>query len=175
MQRDFPYNICANNQFYKGCSNNTFNSETWTTSKVHTCRNPILKECEDDIHTPEMGTWESFGTPKNSKLGCRGQNTLPWSVLYTVGKVLKLKCRKWSCMNHLDIWSTSYVWKKGWESNCQFDSRPLKVRNRPDAGLCRQSATHRWKAFKESYKFSLNLISIKGLSKELWVAKVLGV
>jgi hypothetical protein len=40
-------------------------------------RNPTLKECEDDIHTPEMGTWESSGTPENSKFDCRGQNTSP--------------------------------------------------------------------------------------------------
>jgi hypothetical protein len=38
---------------------------------------PLLKECEDDTHTPEMGTWESFGTPKTSEFNCRGQNTLP--------------------------------------------------------------------------------------------------
>jgi hypothetical protein len=36
---------------------------------------PLLEECEDDTHTLEMGTWESFGTPKISKLDCRGQNT----------------------------------------------------------------------------------------------------
>jgi hypothetical protein len=41
------------------------------------CRNPILKECEDDTHTPEMGTWESFETPENSELDCKGQNTSP--------------------------------------------------------------------------------------------------
>jgi len=27
---------------------------------------PLLEECEDDIHTPEKGTWESFGTPEIS-------------------------------------------------------------------------------------------------------------
>jgi hypothetical protein len=25
---------------------------------------PLLEECEDDTHIPEMGTWESFETPK---------------------------------------------------------------------------------------------------------------
>jgi hypothetical protein len=39
-------------------------------------------------------------------------------------------------------------------------------------GAWRQSATHRWKGFKESYKFALDLIPIGGLSKELWAAKV---
>jgi hypothetical protein len=98
----------------------------------HECRNPTLKECEDDTHTPKMGTWESSGIPKNSKLDCKGQNTLPWNVLYTVEKGLKPRCRKWPRMSHSDICSTSYVQKKGQESNWQFDSRPLKVRNRPD-------------------------------------------
>ncbi len=38
---------------------------------------PLLEECEDDTHTPKMGTWESSGTPKTSEFDCRGQNTLP--------------------------------------------------------------------------------------------------
>jgi hypothetical protein len=132
-------------------------------------------KCEVATHTPEMGTWESSGTPKNSELDWRGQNTSLWSVLYTVGKVLKRRCRKWPCMGHSDICSTSYVRKKGRESNWQFDSWPLKVGNRPDPGACRQSATHRWKALEESYKFASDLIPIRGLSKELWVAKISGV
>jgi len=70
-------------------------------------------------------------------------------------------------MGHLDICNTCYGKKKGWESNCQFDSRPLKVGNQPDLGMCRSSAIHHWKALKESYKFALDLIPIGGLSKEL--------
>jgi len=27
---------------------------------------PLLEECENDIHIPEMGTWESSETPKTS-------------------------------------------------------------------------------------------------------------
>jgi hypothetical protein len=69
-----------------------------------------------------MGTWESSETPENSEFNCRGQNTLPWSVFYIVGKVLKWKCRKWPCMSHSDIYNTMYVRKKGQESNWQFDS-----------------------------------------------------
>jgi hypothetical protein len=92
---------------------------------------PLWGKCEVATHIPEMGTWESYGTPKNSEFDCRGQNTLPWSVLYTVGKVLKRTCWKWPRMGHSDIYNTSYVWKKGQESNWQFDSRPLKVGNRP--------------------------------------------
>jgi hypothetical protein len=76
-------------------------------------------------------------------------------------------------MGHLDICSTSYGKKKGWESNWQFDSRPLKVGNRPDLGVCRWSVTHCWKSFEENYKFASAFI--RGLSKELWHHKVSGV
>jgi len=82
---------------------------------------------------------------------------------------------KWPCMSHLDIYSLSYEQKKGRESNWQFDSQPLKVENRPDPDVCRRSATWRWKALKESYKIALDLIPIRGLSKKLWMPKVLGV
>jgi hypothetical protein len=136
---------------------------------------PLWGKCEVAIHTLENGTWESFGTPKNLELDCKGQNTLHWNVLYTVGKVLKCRCLKWLRMSHLDICSTSYGWKKGRESNWQFDFRPLKVGNRPDPGVCRWSATHRWEILKESYKFALDLIPIGGQCKKLWRPKVPGV
>jgi len=122
-----------------------------------------------------MGTWKSSRTPETSEFNCKGQNTLPWSILYVIGKLLKSICRKWHCMSHLDICSTSYGKKKGWESNWQFDSRPLKVRNRPDPSVCKWSATQCWKVLKENYKFDLDLIPIEGLSKELWTHKALGV
>jgi hypothetical protein len=79
-----------------------------------------------------MGIWESSKTPKNSEFDRRGQSTLPWSFFYTIEKVLKCRCRKWPRMSHLDICSTSYGRKKGWESNWQFDYWPLKVENRPE-------------------------------------------
>jgi hypothetical protein len=134
-----------------------------------------LEECEDDTHTPGMGTWESFGTPETSEFDCRGQNTSPWSFFHDLTKLLKCRCRKWPRMSHLDIYSISYGKKKGRESNWQFDSRPLKVKNRHDLGVCRWNATHCWKALKESYKFALDLIPIQGLSKKLWIHKVSGV
>jgi hypothetical protein len=77
------------------------------------CRNPILKECEDETHTPEMGTSESFGTLKTSEFDCRGQNTLHWGILYIIGKLSKSRCQKWACMGHLDICNTRYGKKKG--------------------------------------------------------------
>jgi len=42
-----------------------------------------------------------------------------------------------------------------------------KVGNQPDPDACRRSATHHWKALDESYNFALDLIPIRGLSKEL--------
>jgi hypothetical protein len=86
------------------------------------CRNPTLGECEDEIHTPKVGTWESCGTSKTSKFDCRGQNTSHWGVVYIIGKLLKCRCQKWLRMGHLDICSTSYDKKKGRKSNWQFDS-----------------------------------------------------
>jgi hypothetical protein len=82
----------------------------------------------------ELPLWElEFRwTPKCSKSDCKGQNPMAWGVIYTIGKKLKRKCLKWACITHLDIWNTSYGQKKGRESNWQFDSQRLKVRNRPD-------------------------------------------
>jgi hypothetical protein len=136
---------------------------------------PLWGKCEVATHTPQNGTWESFETPKNSNFDCRGQNTSPWGVLYTVEKVLKCKCPNWPRMCHLDTCSTSYGRKKGRESNWQFNSRPLKVGNQPDPDASRQSAIHRWKALEESYKFASDFIPIRGLSKKLWMPKGLGV
>jgi hypothetical protein len=115
------------------------------------CRNLTLKECEDETHTLEMGIWESSGTPKILEFNCRDQNTLHRGVLYIIGKISKCRCRKWVCMSHLHICSTSYGKKKGRESNWQFDSPPLKIKNRPNPNACRWSETHCWKALNESY------------------------
>jgi hypothetical protein len=122
-----------------------------------------------------MGTWESVGTPEISEFDCRDQNTSHWGVLYIIEKLSKRRCGKWACMSHLVICSTSYGKKKGRESNWQFDSQPPKVRNRPDLEACKWSATCRWKALDESYKFASNLIPVGGLGKELWLCKVVGV
>jgi hypothetical protein len=113
---------------------------------------PLLEECEDEIHTPKMGTWESTKTFETSEFDYRGQNTSPWGVPYVIGKLSKRKCWKWARMSYLKICSTSYGKKKGRESNWQFDSRPLKVENWPDPCACKWSSTHRWKALDESYR-----------------------
>ncbi len=88
-----------------------------------------------------LGELESIRTPESSRRNCRGQNPLEWKVLYIIEKLLKRRCLKWACITHLDIWNTSYGQKKGWESNWQFDSQPLKVKNRPDFLVCKWHAT----------------------------------
>jgi hypothetical protein len=73
--------------------------QLWWTACVAT---PLWAKCEDETHTPKSGNLESSGTPKNSKLDCRGQNTSHWGFLYINGKVLKCRCPKWPCMS---IWT----------------------------------------------------------------------
>ncbi len=55
---------------------------------------PLWSKCEDETCTIESENLESSGTLETSELNCRGQNTSPWGVLYTVGKVLKCRCWK---------------------------------------------------------------------------------
>jgi hypothetical protein len=125
-------------------------------------------------NTPKVGDLESFGTPECLGFGSRGQNTSPWGVLGVFGKVLKRKYRKWPRIGHLDICSPSYGQKKGRESNWQFDSRPLKVGNRPLPELRIESATRRWKDLDEGYNFGLDLVTIRLWNRELWAPKVPG-
>jgi hypothetical protein len=117
---------------------------------------------------------ESSGTPECSELNSKAQNTSHWSVLGVIEKVLKRRYRKWPRIGHSDICSPSYEQKKGRESNWQFDSRPLKVGNRPVADVRSGSATWRWKALFEGYNFGLDLVPIGGRGEELWSPKVPG-
>jgi hypothetical protein len=80
-------------------------------------------------NTPKVGDLESSRTPECLEFYIKAQNTSHWGVFGLSGKVLKRRYRKWPCIGHLDICSPSYGQKKGRESNWQFDSRPLKVRN----------------------------------------------
>jgi len=110
---------------------------------------------------------ESSGTPECSELDNKAQNTLHWGVLSVIGKVLKRKYRKWPRIGHLDICRPSYGQKKGRESNWQFDSRPLKVRNRLAPEVRIRSAIRRWKDLDEGYKFGSDLVAIQSCSREL--------
>jgi hypothetical protein len=122
----------------------------------------------------QLPLWEmeSRWTPETSESDCRGQNSMAHDVFYINGKPLELRCLKWACIAHSSIWNTSYGQKKGQESNCQFDSRPQKARNRPDLLSCRRRATYRWKALDKSYNFALDRITIRGFLAKLWGSKV---
>ncbi len=100
---------------------------------------------------------------------------MPCDVIYIIKNLLELRCLKWAHITHLNICNTSYGQKKGRESNCQFDSRPEKVRNQPDLLCCRGRATYHWKALDKSYNFALDHILIRGLLAKLWGSKVAGV
>jgi hypothetical protein len=63
--------------------------------------------------------------------------------------------------------NTSYGQMKGRKSKCQFDSRRVKVKNRPDLLMCEWCVTYHWKTLDEGYNFALGLTSIKGLDKKV--------
>jgi hypothetical protein len=99
------------------------------------------------------GSWSPKWTLENSKSNFRSQNSMACEILYIIENLLERKCLKWARITHLDIWNTSYGQKEGRESNCQFDSWPQKVENRPDLLVYRGCATYRWKALNKSYNF----------------------
>jgi hypothetical protein len=125
-------------------------------------------------NTSKVGDWESSGTPECLGFDSKAQNTSHWSVLGVIEKVLKRRYRKWPLIGHLDIYRSSYGQKKGRESNWQFDSRPLKVKNRPLPDIRIESATRHWKDLDEGYNFDLDLVAIRLYSRELWAPKVPG-
>jgi hypothetical protein len=118
---------------------------------------------------------ESSGTPECSELDNKTQNTSHWGVLGVFGKVLKRRYRKCPRIGNSDIYSPSYGQKKGRESNCQFDSRPLKVENRPLPDVRFECATWRCKDLDKGYNFGSDLVAIQLCNRELWRFKVPGV
>jgi hypothetical protein len=103
------------------------------------------RECEwmNLTLTSELPLWEleSQWTSKFLKGNWRGQNSLDWRVTYIIENFLERRCLKWAHMTHLGTLHTSYGQKKAWESNCQFDCRPLKVDNCP-IFLCVSNVPH---------------------------------
>jgi hypothetical protein len=75
-------------------------------------------------------------------------------------------------MTLLSTENTSYGQKKGRESNCQFDSQPLKVKNHLGSLVCRSCATYHWKSLDKGYNFALDLTTIRGLHTKLWDSKI---
>jgi hypothetical protein len=114
---------------------------------------------------------ESFRTPECLGFDSKAQNTSHWGVLNIIGKVSKRRYRKCPRIGHLDFCSPSYGQKKG-RANWQFDSRPLKVGNRPLLDLRIESARCRWKDLNEGYNFCSYLVAIRICSWELWAPKV---
>jgi hypothetical protein len=135
---------------------------------------PLGPSVRMKLTLPKVGDLESSGTPEFLEFDSKEQKTSPWGVLGVIGKVLKCKCLKWPRIGHLDICSPSYGQKKGRESNCQFDSRPLEVGNRPAPDVRWGSATRRWKALEEGYKFGSDCVPIEGRGQEAMMSQNLG-
>jgi len=125
----------------------------------------------------ELPLWEleSQWTHKFSEGNYRGQNSLDGGVTYIIGKLLELRCLKWVCMTHLNIWHTSYSQKKGRKSNWQIDSRPLNIGNHPDFLVFRWHATYHWNDLNKGYNFASDLILIRRLHIKLWASMFMGV
>jgi hypothetical protein len=117
---------------------------------------------------------EFSGTPECLGFDSKAQNTSHWGVLGVIGKVLKRRYRKWPRIGHLDICNSRYGQKKVRESNWQFDSRPLKVGNRPLPDVRIEIAICRSKDLDEGYKFGSDLVAITLRSRELWAPEVPG-
>jgi len=141
------------------------------TSDIHIAT-PLWPSVGVNPNTPKVGDLESSGTLECLGFDRKAQNTLHWGVLNVIGKVLKRRYRKWPRVGHLDICRPSYGQKKGRELNWQFDSRPLKVGNRPLPDIRIESATQGWKDLDEGYNFDLDLVAIGLCSRELWAPKV---
>jgi hypothetical protein len=135
---------------------------------------PLWPSVEVKPNTSKVGDLESSGIAECLDFDSKAQNTLHWGVLGVIGKVLKRRYRKWPRIGHLDIFNPSYGQKKGRESNWQFDSRPLKVRNRSLPDIRFEGAIRRWKDLDEGYKFGSDLVAIRLRSRELWALKVPG-
>jgi hypothetical protein len=126
-------------------------------AKVLGVATPLWPSVGVKPNTSKVGDLESSGTPECLEFDNRGQNASHWGVLGVIEKVLNCRCLKCPRIGHLDIYSPSYGQKKGRESNWQFDSRPLKVWNRPLPDLRIESAIRRWKDLDEGYKFGSDL------------------
>jgi hypothetical protein len=61
---------------------------------------------------------------------------------------------------------------KLWQKERSEVKLPPKVGNQPNPGVCKWSATHRWKALDKGYNFSSDFIMIGGLHKKLCTLKV---
>jgi len=170
-----------------GCHNPSFglatkarayeNADQKWARKSHFMVLGVQENVRDPTLPNELPLWEleSWWTAKSLKGDCRDQNSLDWKVHYITGKILERRCLKRACITHLDTSYINYGQKKGRESNCQFDSRPLKVKNRLNFLTCRWHAKYYWKVLDKGYNFFSNLTSIWDLHTKLWASKVAGI
>jgi hypothetical protein len=125
-------------------------------------------------HLEKVRIWSPPGLPNVQSSTTRPKTPCIEVFLVSLEKVLKRRCRKWPRISHLDICSPSYGQKKGRESNCQFDSPPLKVGNQPLPNLRIESAIRRWKDLNARYKFGSDLVAIRRRNQDSWAPKVPG-
>jgi hypothetical protein len=140
MRRCVVYNNKLFNQFH-----NEYGITSLNNYFIHIVATPLWPSVGVKPNTSKVGDLEPSGTPECLEFDRKAQNYSHWGVLGVIGKVLKRRYRNWPHIGHLDICSPSYGQKKGRESNWQFDSWPLKVRNRPLPNIWFESAIHRWK------------------------------
>jgi hypothetical protein len=134
-----------------------------------------VKEWEHTFNELPLWELESLQNFESLKNDFKGQNSLDWRVPYINENILRLRCLKWFHTTHLSIYNKGYDQKKSWESKCQLDSHPLKVKNCFELHVCRWCATYYWNLFDKGYNFALNFILIKGLHKKLRTSKMLEV
>ncbi len=65
----------------------------------------LLEKCEDDTHTPKMGTWESS---QNFRIRSQGSKHLALGCVLYHWKDIKVQMSKMGLHGHLDMCSTSY-------------------------------------------------------------------
>ncbi len=146
---------------------NTINNLMYFVNSKVCVATPLWPSVGVKPNTSKVGDLESSETPECLGFNSKAQNTSHWGVLGVIRKVLKRRYLKWPRIGHLDIYRSSYGQKKGRKSNWQFDSRPLKVGNRPLPDVRIESATWRWKDLDKGYNFGSDLVAIGLCSREL--------
>jgi hypothetical protein len=140
----FPGTPKLESRNYPGWSLETLGAHnSWLQSLIATVATLLWPSVGVKPNTWKSWDLESSRTPECLELDNKTQNTWNWGVLGVIGKVLKRRYRKCPRIGNSDICNPSYGQKKGRESNCQFDSRPLKVGNRPLSDVRFEFATWR--------------------------------
>jgi hypothetical protein len=119
--------------------------------KIINVATPLWPSVGVKPNTSKVGVLGSSGTPECLEFDIKAQNTSHWSVLGGIAKVLQRIYLKWPWIGNLKFCSPIYGKKKGRESNCQFDSRPLKVGNQPLPDFRIEIAIRRWKDLDKGY------------------------